>query len=314
MSSSPASSPHYDSAFHQQHQHITKGSVKSHSEPHLLSDKSESKGSKRERPNKHKFGQILSRSKSVHREESPMSKQPMSEDDLAQNPMPADYNLKTAPLEMKPQDTRFRDMIRTSKRNRSAERAGTRSVGTHENARTPSKERRNPIQDPSKDQPGHFFQNIRNSKSKASDISKAGKGFFGKLTRSGSSHDRDGAESQQDWNPDHYTPTIIRMGIVDQTRETRISKRLEMSRDKTEFWLPALPWRCIDYLNLKGTEVEGLYRVSGSVRELKYWQMRFDTGKPESSRYVHAANDQQSAMSTCLARKIYTTSMLSHRC
>lgn len=213
-----------------------------------------------------------------------MSKQPMSEDDLAHNPMPADYkDLKTAPLEMKAQDKTFREMIRSSKRNRSADRAATRGVAgaASENVRTPSKERRNPIQDPSRDrEPGHFFQNIRNSKSKASDISKAGKGFFGKLTRSGSSHDRDGnGDGQHEWNPDNYTPTIIRMGIVDQTRETRISKRLEMSRDKTEFWLPALPWRCIDYLNLKGTEVEGLYRVSGSVRELKYWQMRFDTGK-----------------------------------
>jgi hypothetical protein len=27
---------------------------------------------------------------------------------------------------------------------------------------------------------------------------------------------------------------------------TRISTRLEQSRDKTEFWMPALPWRCIE--------------------------------------------------------------------
>lgn len=33
------------------------------------------------------------------------------------------------------------------------------------------------------------------------------------------------------------------------------------------------------YLNFKGCEEEGLYRVPGSGREVKYWQRRFDTGK-----------------------------------
>jgi len=34
--------------------------------------------------------------------------------------------------------------------------------------------------------------------------------------------------------------------LVEQTRKTRIAKRLEDSKDKTEFWMPALPWRCIE--------------------------------------------------------------------
>jgi hypothetical protein len=41
--------------------------------------------------------------------------------------------------------------------------------------------------------------------------------------------------------------------------------------------MPALPYRCIDYLNYKGCEEEGLYRVPGSGKEVKHWQRRFDT-------------------------------------
>lgn len=40
--------------------------------------------------------------------------------------------------------------------------------------------------------------------------------------------------------------------------------------------MPAFPWRAIDYLNLKGTDVEGLYRVPGSGPQIKKWQRRFD--------------------------------------
>jgi hypothetical protein len=186
---------------------------------------------------------------------------------------------------MKAQDKSFRDMMRASKRNRSADRAQASkglSKPLNDGTRTPSKERRNPVHEREKEKErenaqGHFFQTMRNSKSKASDLGKAGKGFFGKLTRSGSSHDKDGADAPIE-DITKYQPKILREDIVTQTRATRISKRLESSRDKTEFWLPSLPWRCIDYLNLKGTEVEGLYRVSGSVREIKMWQKRFDEG------------------------------------
>ena len=34
----------------------------------------------------------------------------------------------------------------------------------------------------------------------------------------------------------------------------------------------------ISYLNMKGCETEGLYRVPGSGRDIRYWQMRFDKG------------------------------------
>lgn len=49
--------------------------------------------------------------------------------------------------------------------------------------------------------------------------------------------------------------------------------------DKTEFWLPAFPYRCIDYLSDRGTYSEGLYRVPGSELEIKHYMRRFDTGE-----------------------------------
>ena len=39
---------------------------------------------------------------------------------------------------------------------------------------------------------------------------------------------------------------VISLPLPEQARISRISKRLEDSKDKTEFWMPALPWRCIE--------------------------------------------------------------------
>ncbi|KAF2090818.1 Rho GTPase activation protein [Saccharata proteae CBS 121410] len=117
-----------------------------------------------------------------------------------------------------------------------------------------------------------FFSNIRTSSTKAADgLGKAGRGIFGKLTRSGSSHEKEAPVLDE-----NYICKVINLPLVEQTRKTRISKKLAASKDKTEFWMPALPWRCIDYLNMNGCEEEGLYRVPGSGKDVKYWQMRFD--------------------------------------
>ncbi|TQB73406.1 hypothetical protein MPDQ_005902 [Monascus purpureus] len=117
-----------------------------------------------------------------------------------------------------------------------------------------------------------LFSGIKHSSSGAADrIGKAGKGIFGKITRSGSTNERELV------NDDNYVCSVINLPLIEQTRRTRISKKLESSRDKTEFWMPALPYRCIDYLNFKGCEEEGLYRVPGSGKEVKHWQRRFDT-------------------------------------
>ncbi|KAL4996040.1 hypothetical protein BDV10DRAFT_122151 [Aspergillus recurvatus] len=117
-----------------------------------------------------------------------------------------------------------------------------------------------------------IFNNLKQSSSGAADrLGKAGKGFFGKITRSGSTNERELVAD------DNYICSVINLPLIEQARRTRIAKRLEDCRDKTEFWMPALPYRCIDYLNFKGCEEEGLYRVPGSGKEVKHWQRRFDT-------------------------------------
>ncbi|KAJ5199806.1 Rho GTPase activation protein [Penicillium cf. griseofulvum] len=117
-----------------------------------------------------------------------------------------------------------------------------------------------------------IFSNLKSSGSSTADrIGKAGKGFFGKITRSGSTNEREMITD------DTYTCSVINLPLIEQARKTRIAKKLEDCRDKTEFWMPALPYRSIDYLNFKGCEEEGLYRVPGSGREVKHWQRRFDT-------------------------------------
>ena len=83
--------------------------------------------------------------------------------------------------------------------------------------------------------------NIKNTSNQATDgLRRAGKGFLGKITRSGSSNSREPADDEP------YVCTTINLPLVEQTRRTRIAKRLEDSKDKTEFWMPALPWRCIE--------------------------------------------------------------------
>ncbi|KAF3041252.1 hypothetical protein E8E11_006467 [Didymella keratinophila] len=102
-------------------------------------------------------------------------------------------------------------------------------------------------------------------------MDSARKGIFGKLGRSHSNH-----ESPTHISNEPYVYKVIHTPLVEQTRLTRISSRLEQSRDKTEFWMPALPWRCIDYLNMRGCEEEGLYRVPGSAQQVRYYERKFD--------------------------------------
>lgn len=114
-----------------------------------------------------------------------------------------------------------------------------------------------------------FLSGLRYSSTRAADL--ISKGLFGKSTRSGSTTDKEPVVDDE-----HYMLKVINLPLVEQTRLTRISRRLEDSRDKTEFWMPAFPWRAIDYLNYKGCEVEGLYRVPGSGPQVKKWQRKFD--------------------------------------
>lgn len=64
---------------------------------------------------------------------------------------------------------------------------------------------------------------------------------LGKIGRSSSSHEKEVPDSE-------YVLKVINLPLVEQTRVTRISKDLGSCRDKTEYWMPSLPWRCIEYV------------------------------------------------------------------
>ncbi|KAK5943063.1 hypothetical protein PMZ80_004068 [Knufia obscura] len=217
---------------------------------------------------KSKLGGILTRSRSGKPEEDKKNKQrPPAQLNLEVHPPPEAQNEQFAPPKTAPMKQTFRDQIQAAEgasiRNRSADRIG------HEDAR------RN-------EQPGHppgsahrdnnsLFANIQQTGRGVGDrLGKAGRGWFSKMTRSGSTNERELVPDE------HYVCTTINLPLVKQTRKTRIAKKLELSKDKTEYWMPALPWRCIDYLNMQ-CEQEGLYRVPGSGRDVKFWQRRFDT-------------------------------------
>lgn len=160
-------------------------------------------------------------------------------------------------------------MMNSSTRNHSADRA-FRDTSSNKEYRNDKENRSQP---PSiRDNGGStFFGGLRSSGSRAADM--ISKGLFGKSGRSASTSEREPVVDDE-----HYVLKVINLPLVEQTRKTRISKRLEESRDKTEFWMPAFPWRAIDYLNFNGTDVEGLYRVPGSGPQIKKWQRRFDEG------------------------------------
>ena len=87
----------------------------------------------------------------------------------------------------------------------------------------------------------HLMTNLKNTSTRAADgLGKAGKGILGKITRGGS-YGKEGIEEEPP-----YVCSTINLPLIEQTRRTRIAKRLEDCKDKTEFWMPALPWRCIE--------------------------------------------------------------------
>ncbi|KAJ4197780.1 hypothetical protein NW767_000975 [Fusarium falciforme] len=171
--------------------------------------------------------------------------------------------LKTAPLGP---DRSFRDMMSSAVRNRSEDRAPRDSSSTRRGHR----EKESKTQPSSLNENGgsNFLNGLKSSGTRAAGM-LSDRLFGGKGGR-GRDSDRDAVDDE------HYQLKVINLPLVEQTRLTRISKRLEDSRDKTEFWMPAFPWRAIDYLNYKGCEVEGLYRVPGSGPQIKKWQRKFD--------------------------------------
>jgi hypothetical protein len=153
------------------------------------------------------------------------------------------HALKTAPLQ---NERAFRDAMGSTVRNRSADRPPDHG-GSDDSLGYPRKERghqNSMLSSTSLSQvtSSALFTNIKQTSSGAADrLGRAGKGFLGKFTRTGTSTER--VEIVTD---DNYVCSVINLPLVEQTRRTRISKRLEASKDKTEFWMPALPWRCIE--------------------------------------------------------------------
>ena len=62
---------------------------------------------------------------------------------------------------------------------------------------------------------------------------------LGKIGRSTSNHEREVPDSE-------YVFKVINLPLVEQARITRISKDLTSCKDKTEYWMPSLPWRCVE--------------------------------------------------------------------
>ncbi|KAK4992681.1 hypothetical protein LTR50_001016 [Elasticomyces elasticus] len=245
--------------------------------------------------NKHRFPHMLGRSTSIRTDSSSRSDKSKSESGSKPQLKPivtpsrnlsSDRNsgkshdpvtsLRTAPLE---KDQSFRDMMNSNTRNRSADRATAVESEDDKPDRTDKADRTDKMKDKQlhhstshKEGGGSgFMSSFKNTSAKAAgDVGKVGRGFFGRLTRSGSSNEREVATTED------YKPSVINLPLVEQTRISRICARLADCKDKTEFWMPALPWRCIDFLNSK-VEQEGLYRMGGSVAKVKCWIKAFDT-------------------------------------
>jgi len=76
-------------------------------------------------------------------------------------------------------------------------------------------------------------------------VSKATKGGGNLLTRLGKIG-RSSSDSEKKIPDSEYVLKVINLPLVEQTRISRISKDLGGCRDKTEYWMPSLPWRCIE--------------------------------------------------------------------
>ncbi|CAK4029439.1 uncharacterized protein RCC_04181 [Lecanosticta acicola] len=206
----------------------------------------------------------VSRSKSIsksatRRDSDSKSSRPRVNGDSYENQPPPN----TAPLQLDSSGPNMGALSLPSrgkdgdKRGKSVERAPANA--SEENLSRPGKEQRG----------SHFKMGgvMNNAKS-------TGGRLFGRLGLKRS--DSDDKKKERDIPDSEYQLKVINLPLIEQTRATRISKHLSGCKDKTEYWMPSLPWRCIDYLNTN-CEEEGLYRIPGSGPQVKHWQRRFDT-------------------------------------
>ena len=161
------------------------------------------------------------------------------------DPKPGPPTPRTAPIRP---DRSLREIIGSNARGRSADRPPSNHSSETNTARHlgPPSSASNSTSALSSSTAGfhregagsHLFANIKNTSSRAAGgIKGASKGLLRKMERRPSSTGRE---------DEHYVLKTIHLPLIQQTRNTRIAARLEDSKDKTEFWMPALPWRCIE--------------------------------------------------------------------
>ena len=222
----------------------------------LVTNASDPNNTKRGKP---RFAHLLTRTRSIRTDEGgPRKSKPSTpilttpiqttlQEDIPQIDGPnSPGGLRTAPLQQE-KDRSFRDMMGSAIRNKSADRQPSHKSSVTSNLRGRADRDQHSLATSSstnfRENPGsHLFANIKNTSSKAADgLGKAGKGLFNKMGRGSTSQTRDEPYDGK------YECKVINLPLIEQTRQTRIAKRLEDSKDKTEFWMPALPWRCIEY-------------------------------------------------------------------
>lgn len=198
---------------------------------------------------KNKFGGILGRSRSIKVDESnsPRPEAPRSKlktnvprrlaetNTTAYDESKDTGNMKTAPLEG--QRSWRQNMNIGGMRTHSEDR---HKGGHSEDARATNTGEQHLSSSYNEPRGGSFMTAIKTGSTKAADgLGKGARAMFDKLHRSGSSNEKDAPTIEHEIQ-------VINKPLIEQTLKTRISKRLENSKDKTEFWMPALPWRCIE--------------------------------------------------------------------
>ncbi|KAK6536107.1 hypothetical protein TWF281_000353 [Arthrobotrys megalospora] len=65
--------------------------------------------------------------------------------------------------------------------------------------------------------------------------------------------------------PSKPTIDVVGMPLPEATIKTRVAKELVPGVDASAYWLPAMAYRLISYLNVHGPKEQGIYRVPGST-------------------------------------------------
>ncbi|KAK3063017.1 hypothetical protein LTR53_019098, partial [Teratosphaeriaceae sp. CCFEE 6253] len=124
------------------------------------------------------------------------------------------------------------------RRGKSAERAAIRSESDDNLVEVKPQAKEKEKEKEKAKEKGGFMSGSKNAVSKTTKASGNFLTRLGKIGRSSSNNEKEVPDSE-------YVLKVINLPLVEQTRITRISKDLGNCRDKTEFWMPSLPWRCI---------------------------------------------------------------------